>query len=124
MVLTDTPVWSLALRRQAKDLSSQQLDRPIRQEILSGVRHEQQFVTLEQRLTPFRDIPIETVDYVEAARFFNTCREHGVTGAPIDLLIFAVAYRYDWPIFSMDSDFDSLARLLPIRLHQFDRVES
>ena len=93
MVLTDTPVWSLALRRQTNDLSSQQLDRPIRQEILSGVRHKQQFVTLEQRLTPFRDIPLETVDYVEAARFFNTCREHGVTGGPIDLLICAVAHQ-------------------------------
>jgi hypothetical protein len=79
MVLTDTSVWSLALRRQTKDLSSQQqpivtewfrlvenadicLIGPIRQEILSGVRHKQQFVTLEERLTPFRDVPIETVD--------------------------------------------------------------
>jgi predicted nucleic acid-binding protein len=135
MVLVDTSVWSLALRREPKDLNPEQkrivaewfdlvqdgwawLIGPIRQEILSGVRHKQQFATLEGSLSGFPDAPIEAADYVEAARFFNICRERGVTGTPVDLLICAVACRAGWPIFSVDHDFERYAKLLPIRLHR------
>lgn len=135
MVLVDTSVWSLALRRRPDSLNIEQrlvvgewsdlvregrvqLIGPIRQEILSGVRLRQQFAELAARLAAFLDTPIETTDYVEAARFFNLCREHGVTGAPADLLICAVAARLSCTIFSLDHDFERYAKLLPIRLHR------
>ncbi len=135
MVLVDTSVWSLALRREPQDLNPEQerivaewhglvrdgwarLIGPIRQEILSGVRHKQQFAMLEARLAAFPDARIESADYVEAARFFNVCRESGVTGAHVDLLICAISFRAGWSIFSVDNDFERYARLLPIRLHR------
>ena len=134
MVLVDTSIWSLALRRRAEDLNPTerrwvtewaavvragqvQIIGPIRQEILSGVRDHSHFSRLETRLSAFRDVPVESSDYVEAARFFNACRRRGVTGAPTDLLICAVARRFGWPIFSCDHDFENYASLLPVRLH-------
>ncbi len=136
MVLVDTSVWSLALRRDPRDLNPEQervvtewlglvrdgwarLIGPIRQEILSGVRHRPQFAALEGRLSAFPDAPVEAVDYVEAARLFNLCRESGVTGTLVDLLICAVACRAGWSIFSIDNDFKRYAKLLPIRLHRY-----
>lgn len=134
-VLVDTSVWSLALRRKPEVLSAAeqlivaewselvregrvQLIGPIRQELLSGLRHKQQFTLLERRLSAFPAAPIETADYVEAARFFNLLRETGITGAPTDLLICAVAHRHQWAIFALDEDFERYARSLPVRLHR------
>lgn len=135
MVLVDTSVWSLALRRRPKDLSPDQqvvvaewaelvrdgrvqMIGPIRQELLSGLRYKQQFELLEQRLAAFPDAPIETADYVEAARLFNLLRDKGVTGAPTDLLICAVARRREWTVFAVDEDFERYARVAPIGLHR------
>ena len=135
MVLVDTSVWSLALRRRPKDLSREQqlvvrewselvregrvqMIGPVRQELLSGLRHKQQFALLEQRLAAFSDTPIETADYVEAARLFNLLRDRGITGAPSDLLICAVAHRREWAIFALDEDFERYARVVPMRLHR------
>ena len=135
MVLVDTSVWALALRRRPEDLSANQqlvvaewselvregrvqLIGPIRQELLSGLRHKQQFALLEKRLSAFPDTSIETADYVEAARFFNFLRERGSSGAPTDLLICAVAHRREWAIFALDEDFERYARSLPVRLHR------
>lgn len=140
MVLVDTSVWSLALRRKPEDVNPQerlvvaewsdlvrqgrvQLLGPIRQELLSGLRRWDQFTTLERRLSLFPDAAIETADYVEAARFFNRCREQGITGTPTDLLICAVAYRSGWRIFTLDEDFESYAKIVPIRLHRLPARE-
>ena len=91
-VIVDTSVWSLALRRSENasapvgELRSLILDHavqmigPIRQDILSGLKSEAQFRQLEERLQSFPDFPILTADYVDAARFFNTCRSHGIQG--------------------------------------------
>jgi hypothetical protein len=135
MVLVDTSVWSLALRRRPADLNPGQqvvvaewaelvregrvqLIGPVRQELLSGVRSRRQFAVLEDRLAAFPDVRLETADYVEAARFFNSLRERGITGAPTDLLICAVTHRRGWSIFARDEDFERYAEVLPLRLHR------
>ncbi len=134
-VLVDTPVWSLALRRQPRDLEMKDqrivdewvelvhlgqaaIIGPIRQEVLSGVREEAQFEKLRRRLAPLPDTPLQEDDFVTAARFFNRCRSRGIAPGSIDLLLCAVAYRSESPILSTDKDFDHYARYLPIRLHQ------
>jgi predicted nucleic acid-binding protein len=91
---------------------------PIRQEILSGVRLEQDFVRLRERLADYDDIPILTADYEQAARFFNICRARGVTGGGVDLLICAVAHRLDLPIFTTDPDFGTYSKHVPVKLHK------
>ncbi len=91
---------------------------PIRQEILSGVRQERDFDRLRERLADFDDIPILTADYEQAARFYNMCRAHGVTGGGVDLLICAVAHRHGLPIFTTDPDFGDYSKYVPITLHK------
>jgi predicted nucleic acid-binding protein len=136
-VLTDTSVWSLALRRgnQSPNPEAEELRRlivahvveiigPVRQEILSGVRDQAQFARLEAHLVAFPDLPMLTEDYVTAAKFFNLCRTKGIQGSNTDFLICAVAVRHDLSIFTTDKDFGRFARCLPIVLHDFGKGAS
>jgi predicted nucleic acid-binding protein len=118
--LVDTCVWSLSLRRRDTtriDAQEQQAlaqlkeairDRrtaiigPIRQEILSGIRDRAQFAKIQELLDPFRDEAVTAADYVDAARLFNLCQDHGVQCGPVDMLICAVAVRMHWAILTFD----------------------
>jgi hypothetical protein len=134
MVLVDTSIWSLAVRRRRQDLSRQEqrvvlewaslvkagraaLTGPVRQEVLSGIRHESGFATLQRKLSSFAYLEIVPGDYDRAAAFFNACRAKGISGTPIDMLLCAVAERHNVPIFTTDTDFIHYAHVLPIRLH-------
>jgi len=133
IVLVDTPVWSLALRRKPADLNPQerqliaslaelvregrvQLLGPVRQELLSGIREEAQFRKLRDYLRAFPEQPLEAADYEEAAHMNNRCRARGVAGSAIDFLICAAAHRRGWSIFTTDHDFQNYASVLPLRL--------
>lgn len=129
-VIVDTSVWSLALRRQRPSVNAQvrelaELVRegraamlgPVRQELLSGVRGDQQFETLRSHLRAFPDIPLEPEDHEEAASFFNRCRASGIQGSNTDFLICATAARRSFGILTADADFTHFARALPIELH-------
>lgn len=132
-VLVDTSVWSLALRRRRDDPSRLPVVRelsaliderraeligPIRQELLSGIADARQFAELRETLAAFVDLPLATIDYEEAAEFFNVCRARGVQGSHVDFLICAAAARHRVAVFTTDGDFDRYARLLPVKLHQ------
>lgn len=129
-IIIDTSVWSLALRRhraspsvEARELAELVREGraamlgPIRQELLSGVRADQQFETLRDHLRAFPDLPLVTDDYEEAASFFNRCRAKGIQGSNTDYLICAVAVRRGFGILTTDTDFAHFARVLPIALH-------
>ena len=134
MVLVDTPVWSLALRRRPEHLGTQeqhltqalaeliregrvQIVGPIRQELLSGIREEAQFRKLRDYLRAFQEHPLEMADYEEAAHMNNRCRARGITGSAVDFLICAAAHRRGWSILTSDRDFQNYASVLPLRLH-------
>jgi predicted nucleic acid-binding protein len=134
MVLVDTPVWSLALRRRPEQLNGPQqvlvnvlaeliregraqIFGPIRQELLSGIREEAQFSKIRDHLRAFQEPQIEAEDYEDAALMNNRCRSRGIAGSPADFLICATAHRRDWAIFTTDKDFRNYASELPIRLH-------
>jgi predicted nucleic acid-binding protein len=134
MVLVDTPIWSLALRRRPTDLSREeeelrqtfseliregraQLIGPIRQEILSGLREEAQFQRLAPYLRGFEDAKLETGDYEEAAHMCNRCRGRGIAGSAIDFLICAAVHRRGWQIFTTDRDFAHYGKVLPIKFY-------
>jgi predicted nucleic acid-binding protein len=133
--LIDSSVWSLSLRRKPSDLNSEQRsivdelaalireDRAnliglVRQEILSGIRHQAQFERLRSLLRTFRDVVLDSADYESAARASNQCTSKGITISVVDALICAVALRRDWTIFTTDSDFERFARILSIKLHE------
>jgi predicted nucleic acid-binding protein len=129
-VLVDTSVWSLALRRkkavlpaagelrQLVEESRVRIIGPIRQEILSGIRHRPQFEDLRSKLAAFPDIPLRTDHFEMAADFFNQCMKHGIQGSHTDFLICSVAHLEKLSIFSSDSDFRLYSKRLPISLHQ------
>ena len=120
-LLADTSVWSLALRRRPTanlDAAENRLVAalteaiadgrvvmigPIRQEILSGIKEQSQFVRLRTTLAAFRDESIATTEYEEAGRFYNICRSRGVQCGPIDILICAVAVRRKWNVLANDA---------------------
>lgn len=134
MILVDTPIWSLALRRRQGHLTAGErrhvgewerlvreggavLTGPVRQELLSGVRDQRAWEQLRTALRPFPDLPITTDDHERAAQFFNRLRARGITGSAIDLLICALAARYTMPIYTMDSDFRRYGSLFRLKLH-------
>ena len=135
MILVDTPIWSLGLRRNRSDLNPsertvvKELERlvrtrtarligPIRQEVLSGIRDERTFQKIQEALAPFGVLGIEVEDYDRAAQFFNSLQRKGIVGTDIDLLICAVASRLEYPIFTLDQDFKRFARHLDISLYK------
>jgi predicted nucleic acid-binding protein len=133
MILFDTTIWSLALRRRREDLSLSeaamcrvleeaarggraQLLGIVRLEVLTGIRDRAQYERLRSYLSVFDDIPLSTSDYENAAAMSNTCRAAGVAGTSADFLICAVAVRRDWEISTVDRDFQQYAEHLPLRL--------
>lgn len=134
LVLVDTPIWSLALRRTIKDLNPReqiktgalrelirsgraQLVGPIRQELLSGIREEKAFRELRDYLRAFDEPVLEIADYEDAADINNRCRSRGIAGSAIDFLICAIAVRRNWAVFTADQDFARYARVFPLRLY-------
>jgi predicted nucleic acid-binding protein len=135
IVIVDTPVWSLVLRRRSGDLSASeqslakalteliregrvQIVGPIRQELLSGIRQEGQFEKIRQYLGAFPEPLLEVADYEEAARMSNQCRARGISGSAVDFLICAAAHRHKWAIFTTDLDFQRYASVLPLGLYR------
>ena len=134
MILVDTGVWSLALRRRPQqlplkdhklvqhwaDLADKGLIAivgPIRQEVLSGLRHAAQFTRLQAALDAFHFIETTVEDFDRAAEFFNTCRSHGIAGGDVDMLICSLAVAHRLPLFTIDSDFERYAQYLPLDLY-------
>jgi len=136
IVIVDTPVWSLVLRRRPGHLSAleQSLTKalseliregrvevlgPIRQELLSGIREEAQFNKLRNYLRAFNEPVLEVADYEEGASMSNRCRGRGrgIAGSAVDFLICAAAHRRKWAIFTTDKDFQRYATAVSIRLY-------
>ena len=133
-VIVDTPIWSYALRSKkagfeqyVKEFETLIADQrvliigPIRQEVLSGYSEIKKFEKLNQKLKYFENTPIVDDDYVQAAKFSNTCRKNGIQGSHIDFLICAVAYRLQSQIFTTDKDFGYYQNHVPAKLFRFQK---
>lgn len=133
IVLVDTSVWSLALRRARGTAHPARTELSglisggnalllgvVRQEALSGISNPDQFESLRVQLAAYPDVEVREADYEDAARFFNLCRGQGIQGSPVDFLICAVAARRDLPILTVDDDFARYGKHLPIRLHEYE----
>lgn len=128
-VIVDTVIWSLVFRRQVANTSYREelkglisngqvgLLANVRQEILSGVKHEEQFERLKLSLRAFPDMVLAKQDYELAASFYNQCRRKGIQGANIDFLICAVAINHNCEIFTTDKDFRNFASVIPVKLY-------
>ncbi|WP_304224083.1 PIN domain-containing protein [Gracilinema caldarium] len=136
-VLVDTSVWSLALRKTDKNEFDVKIVNylaelirdtniviigPIRQEILTGISQKAKFEELRDKLSIFKDQMLTTDDYVLAAEYFNTCRTKGVQGSHIDFLICAFSVNNNYPIFTLDKDFENYKKYLPIKTMKIESV--
>jgi predicted nucleic acid-binding protein len=128
-LIVDTCVWSLSLQRRDTTRMNAQENQmlaqlkeaiqdgraaivgPVRQEILSGIRDPTQFAKTEALLDPFGDEEITASDYVEAARQFDLCQDHGVQCGPVDILLCAIAARKQYGILTSDQ---SLSRCIEV----------
>jgi predicted nucleic acid-binding protein len=130
-VLVDTSIWSLALRRNSPRGTSAEMELvelvregrvlmlgAIRQELLSGIRSNEQFKKLRDGLRAFSDLVLEEADYEEAASCFNRCRAKGLQGSNTDFLICAVGIRRNAAVLTTDDDFEGFADVLHLHLHQ------
>jgi len=128
-IIADTSVWSLALRRRTRPedasvVALRELIKDglivmlgcIRQEILSGVRSDEQFKVLRDHLRAFPDEVLRTEDYERAAEFFNDCRRKGIQGSNTDFLICAAAANRGLAIFTTDREFQRFRDAIEITL--------
>ncbi|MBI2417243.1 MAG: PIN domain-containing protein [Ignavibacteriales bacterium] len=131
--LVDTSIWSLAFRRQeikhekVANLLSELIDRKqvvlcgaVRQELLSGIKIQEQFRLLKSRLRYFEDQRTTTEDYELAAEFYNTCRSNGVQGSNTDFLLCAIAANHNLTLLSSDGDFQHFQKHLKFKLEFLD----
>ena len=133
-VIVDTSVWSLALKRRASakttakqgeivqelvkliDKSSALIVAPVRQELLSGLSFKDQFQKLKEILRAFPEVIVVGDDYENAAELSNLASAKEIQSTPVDSLIWAIAIRTKFSIFSLDSDFQRLSKIAPIKL--------
>jgi predicted nucleic acid-binding protein len=133
-VVVDTSIWSLAIRRRPGALTPREralvlhwaelvrdgrvaLVGAVRQEVLTGIRRDEQFERLRDYLRGFDDEHLAPDDSEQAARFHNVCSTAGVAGSATDFLLCAVASGRGLPVFTTDPDFKRYAQHLPVRLH-------
>lgn len=134
-VLVDTSIWSLALRRDEKQLNKIEsahltelkelinevrvkIIGPIRQEILSGISDNKLFSLLKEKFSYFEDTSVNTGDYELAAELYNLCRKKGIQGSHIDYLICSVAIHNGYSIYTLDNDFLRYNKYCNFKLHQ------
>ncbi len=136
-VLVDTSIWSLALRKTDKSeleigivelLAELIRDTniviigPIRQEILSGISQKSRFDELKSKLSIFKDESLTTKDFELAAEYFNICRSNGIQGSHIDFLICAFSVNNNYPILTLDRDFQFYKEYIPIKTMKIESV--
>ena len=130
-VIVDSSVWSLAFRRR-KVVKTPEVDAlvhlvqqgqvvilgPVRQEVLSGIKHRDQFERLRERLAAFPDLELTTRDFETAAELCNLCITKGVQASHTDFLIAAAAVIRGYAVLSADRDFENIARIIPVRTYK------
>ena len=131
-ILIDTPIWSKFVRKRNYDKNREIIEKlteiilnkqeviigPVRQELLSGMSNNENFLKLKQKMEAFKNEPIEDSDYERAADFSNICRQHGIQGSATDFLECAVSVRKNYKIFTEDNDFILYKQHLPIQLFE------
>ncbi len=127
-VIVDTDVWLEAFRKRgAKSEYVGELENLvkegriqmigcIRMEILCGIRNQEMFADLTEKLEAFPDKILDAEIFVTAALFFNLCRSKGIQGSNNDFVICACSMHWNMPILSKDQDFHRHKTLLPIEI--------
>jgi len=127
VVLVDTSVWVLVLRRfRPLDLSTVvDFDEivtclPVIQEVLQGIRDETAFRRVREAMLslPCVDAPLPLSVADRAVDLYRTARRQGLTvRSSVDCLIAASALQHGLTVLHHDRDFGALAAVAPLRAH-------
>lgn len=131
MILVDTSVWIEYLRdndhpvvleldaliQDSADLATTE---PIIMELLAGANNARRERAITSLTNGLILLPVEpSLDYHAAASLFVAARQMGRSIRSLnDCLIAAVAVRTRIPLLHKDRDFDELAAVTSLRLHQ------
>ncbi len=135
MILFDTSVLSRVFRRKRPGAEERRLqtvfdelmasDVPlglpgiVLQEVLSGIRAHREFSDLTAKLlAAFTIVPEGVPEHVEAARLRNVCLGKGLNVSGIDCLIAACAITGHHELFTVDEDFEAIAKHAPLELYK------
>ena len=123
MMLVDTSVWSLALRRESprrsryvqrfhKALSDGEvvLTGVVLQEVLQGLVAGPTRDRLVNEMSKLSLLVPSRDDHLLGAEFFTTCRRSGVQIATVDSLLAAMCSRRNLRLLTTDKDFLHAAR--------------
>jgi predicted nucleic acid-binding protein len=131
VIVLDTSILSLAFRRRKTDAQPPEVvalrefiaaDAPLTipgvvlQELLSGVRSQEQFHDLERLLAGFRIFLAAETHHVHAAQISNACRHKGIACSTIDALIAAMTIDCGGRLFTSDADFRRIASHCGLKL--------
>jgi predicted nucleic acid-binding protein len=128
-VIPDTPIWSLVLRRRKpnrkiQDIFTKILEEGrvilpgiIKQELLSGIKHSEQFSLLAEQLEHFPSLLASDADHILAAKLYNKCQKSGIKGSHIDFLILALAVNNDFSVLTTDKDFFHYKKYIKFELN-------
>ena len=86
------------------------------QELLSGVRSQEQFRKLAGAMAGFPLLLADHTHHVRAAQISNACRRHGVACSTIDALIAAQVIESGGRLLTTDADFQRIAMHSPLKL--------
>lgn len=134
MIFIDTSVLSLAFRRRAKPDPEPPLVRTFRrlvdedqpvaipgivlQELLSGVRTEDDFARLLDILDGFPIVQATRAHHVAAAKISNACRQAGISASAVDCLIAAMTVETDAKLLTADEDFSRMAQHCDLQFYE------
>ena len=131
MILVDTSVLIDYLRDRNNEVSQRfqfvldsgipyGINSFIYQELLQGVRTEEEFNLLKRYLDTqrFYHLRDERESFAQAARIYFDCRRKGITlASTIDCLIAQTAIDNDLLLFHNDSDFEKMAEVVKLRFY-------
>jgi predicted nucleic acid-binding protein len=130
MILVDTSVWSLALRRDAGAGEPEVLALEdallgnevvvttglVLQGLLQGFSMPKAQAQIVQRFAALPLIQPDRNDHVAAAGVRNTCRRGGVRIGTIDALLAQLCIRHELTLLTTDKDFVQAARHCPLSI--------
>ena len=89
---------------------------PVRMELLQGCRGEQEWRSMETRISAFALIPMMLDTWDGAARIYFELRQAGVTiRSPIDCCMAQLAIESNSLLIHCDRDFDAIAKVRPLQ---------
>ena len=130
MLLVDTSVWSLALRRdvvgpqpEVRHLEQALLGAQavvttglVLQELLQGFSGPKARAQIIDRFSSLPLVQPDRQDHVDAAALRATCRRAGVQIGTIDALLAQLCIRHQLPLLTTDQDFTHAARHCRLRI--------